>query len=70
MRNLPTLRQLKFLVAVADRRHFGQAAEACLRRQRAVDQILDVLQDLPRPIGDLEPDRGAVPAAARPLRAA
>jgi LysR family hydrogen peroxide-inducible transcriptional activator len=29
MKNLPTLRQLRFLVAVVERRHFGAAAEAC-----------------------------------------
>ena len=29
MINLPTLRQLRFLVAVVERRHFGAAAEAC-----------------------------------------
>jgi LysR family hydrogen peroxide-inducible transcriptional activator len=45
MRALPTLRQLKFLVAVADRRHFGQAAEACLVSQSTLSAAIQELED-------------------------
>ncbi|HKN31079.1 MAG TPA: LysR family transcriptional regulator, partial [Roseiarcus sp.] len=40
-----TLRQLKFLVAVADRRHFGQAAEACLVGQSTLSAAIQELEE-------------------------
>ena len=49
MRPLPTLRQLRYLVAVAEHRHFGRAAEDCLVTQstlsagiRELEQVLGV----------------------------
>src|SRR5271165_1438401 len=44
MRILPTLRQLKFLVALADRRHFGQAAEACYVSQSTLSAAIQELE--------------------------
>ncbi len=44
MRILPTLRQLKFLVALADRRHFGRAAEACLVSQSTLSTAIQELE--------------------------
>jgi LysR family transcriptional regulator, hydrogen peroxide-inducible genes activator len=44
MRVLPTLRQLKFLVALADRRHFGQAAEECLVSQSTLSAAIQELE--------------------------
>ncbi len=63
MRNLPTLRQLKFLVAVADRRHFGQAAEACLVGQSTLSAAI---QELEETLGVtlFEPTRRSVAATA------
>ena len=40
MKALPTLRQLRFLVALADRRHFGQAAEACFVSQSTLSAAI------------------------------
>ncbi|MFT5443873.1 MAG: LysR family hydrogen peroxide-inducible transcriptional activator [Myxococcota bacterium] len=47
--NLPTLRQLEYIVAVADQRHFGRAAEHCGVTQpglsaqvRELESLLDV----------------------------
>ncbi len=45
MRVLPTLRQLKFLVALADRRHFGQAAEASFVSQSTLSAAIQELED-------------------------
>ncbi len=45
MRTLPTLRQLRFMVAVADRRHFGQAAEACLVSQSTLSAAIQELEE-------------------------
>ena len=45
MRVLPTLRQLKFLVALADRRHFGRAAEACLVSQSTLSAAIQELEE-------------------------
>lgn len=46
MKALPTLRQLRYLVAVADRCHFGQAAEMCLVSQSALSAGIQELEDL------------------------
>lgn len=46
MRVLPTLRQLKYLVAVADHRHFGRAADECLIAQSTLSAGLRELEDL------------------------
>ncbi len=45
MRTLPTLRQLKFLVALADRNHFGRAAEACLVSQSTLSATIQELEE-------------------------
>ncbi len=42
---MPTLRQLKFLVALADRRHFGQAAEACFVSQSTLSAAIQELEE-------------------------
>jgi LysR family hydrogen peroxide-inducible transcriptional activator len=46
MKPLPTLRQLRFLVAVVERRHFGAAAEDCLVSQSALSTAILELEDL------------------------
>ncbi|MBP2297583.1 hydrogen peroxide-inducible genes activator [Azospirillum picis] len=46
MKPLPTLRQLRYLVAVVDRRHFGQAAESCLVSQSTLSAGLQELEEL------------------------
>ena len=46
MKTLPTLRQLKFLVTLADRRHFGQAADACLIAQSTLSAAIQDLEDV------------------------
>ena len=45
MKPLPTLRQLRFLVAVVERRHFGAAAEECLVSQSALSAAIQELED-------------------------
>jgi LysR family transcriptional regulator, hydrogen peroxide-inducible genes activator len=45
MMPLPTLRQLRFLVAVVERRHFGAAAEECLVSQSALSAAIQELED-------------------------
>jgi LysR family hydrogen peroxide-inducible transcriptional activator len=45
MRALPTLRQLRFLVALADRRHFGHAAEACFVSQSTLSAAIQELEE-------------------------
>ncbi|MBI5165825.1 MAG: hydrogen peroxide-inducible genes activator [Magnetospirillum sp.] len=42
----PTLRQLRYLVALADERHFGRAAEACLVTQSTLSSGLKELEQL------------------------
>jgi LysR family hydrogen peroxide-inducible transcriptional activator len=44
--HLPTLRQLRYLVALADHRHFGRAAEACLATQSTLSAGLQELEAL------------------------
>jgi LysR family hydrogen peroxide-inducible transcriptional activator len=46
MATLPTLRQLRFLVAVVDERHFGRAAEACLVGQSTLSAGIQELEAL------------------------
>ena len=46
MRPLPTLRQLRYLVAVADRRHFGRAAEDCLVTQSTLSSGIRELENV------------------------
>jgi LysR family hydrogen peroxide-inducible transcriptional activator len=46
MRNLPTLRQLRFLVAVIERRHFSAAAEDCLVSQSTLSAAIQEIEDL------------------------
>jgi LysR family hydrogen peroxide-inducible transcriptional activator len=43
---LPTLRQLRFLVAVVEKRHFGRAAEACLVGQSTLSAGVQELEQL------------------------
>jgi LysR family hydrogen peroxide-inducible transcriptional activator len=43
---VPTLRQLRYLVAIVDRCHFGQAAEACLIGQSTLSAAIQELEDL------------------------
>ncbi len=44
--NRPTLRQLEYIVAVADERHFGRAAEACFVTQPALSAQVRELESL------------------------
>lgn len=46
MKPTPTLRQLRYLVAVVERCHFGQAAEACLVSQSTLSAAIQELEDL------------------------
>ncbi len=46
MRPTPTLRQLRYLVAVVDRCHFGQAAAACTVSQSTLSASIQELEDL------------------------
>jgi LysR family hydrogen peroxide-inducible transcriptional activator len=45
-RPLPTLRQLRYLVALAEHRHFGRAAETCLATQSTLSAGLQELETL------------------------
>lgn len=45
MRVLPTLRQLRYLVALAEYRHFGRAAESCLATQSTLSAGLQELEN-------------------------
>lgn len=46
MKILPTLRQLRYLVALAEHRHFGRAAETCLATQSTLSAGLQELENL------------------------
>lgn len=46
MKPLPTLRQLRYLLAVVDRGHFGRAAESCLVSQSTLSASIQELEDL------------------------
>ncbi|MFO1128383.1 MAG: hydrogen peroxide-inducible genes activator [Rhodospirillales bacterium] len=46
MRTIPTLRQLRYLVALADRQHFGRAAEDCLVTQSTLSAGIQELEAL------------------------
>lgn len=46
MKPLPTLRQLRYLIAVVDRGHFGRAAENCLVSQSTLSAAIQELEDL------------------------
>lgn len=46
MKPIPTLRQLRYLVALADHSHFGHAAEACLVTQSTLSAGLQELEAL------------------------
>jgi len=46
MKNIPTLRQLRFLTALAEHRHFGHAAESCLIGQSTLSAGIQELEDL------------------------
>lgn len=64
MRLLPTLRQLKYLVAVAEQRHFGRAADDCLVTQSTLSAGLRELEDL---LGVTLVERGRRQAALTPI---
>lgn len=46
MRVLPTLRQLRYLVSLAEHKHFGRAAEACFATQSTLSAGLQELENL------------------------
>lgn len=46
MKPTPSLRQLRYLIAVVDLRHFGQAAEACHVSQSTLSAAIQELEDL------------------------
>ena len=46
MKALPTLKQLRYLVALADHGHFGQAAEACFVTQSTLSSGIQELETL------------------------
>ena len=46
MRPLPTLRQLRYLTALAEHLHFGRAAEACLATQSTLSAGLQELETI------------------------
>jgi LysR family transcriptional regulator, hydrogen peroxide-inducible genes activator len=46
MMNLPSMRHLRHLTALADHRHFGRAADACAVTQSTLSASIKVLEDL------------------------
>lgn len=64
MRHLPTLRQLRYLVAVAENRHFGRAAEDC----RVTQSTLSAgIQELEAVLGVTLIERGKRQVSLTPL---
>lgn len=53
--NLPTVKQLRYLCALAEHRHFGQAAQACFVSQSALSTAI---QELEQNLGVLLFERG------------
>ena len=64
MKPIPTLRQLRYLVAVADHRHFGRAAEDCLVTQSTLSAGIQELEAL---LGVTLIERGKRQATPTPL---
>ena len=61
METLPTLKQLRHLVALADNRHFGKAAKACFVTQSTLSASIKELEDvLQAPLVDRTNRRVAV----------
>lgn len=56
MIGLPTLKQLRYLCALADKRHFGRAAQACFVSQSALSTGI---QELEQTLGVVLFERGA-----------
>src|SRR5262245_34767880 len=46
MMNLPSMRHLRHLTALADHRHFGRAANACAVTQSTLSASIKTLEDL------------------------
>ena len=44
MKRLPTMKQLQYLVALADTRHFGRAAERCHITQSTLSAAFAILR--------------------------
>jgi LysR family hydrogen peroxide-inducible transcriptional activator len=64
MKPIPTLRQLRYLVALADHRHFGRAAEDCLVTQSTLSAGIQELEAL---LGVTLIERGKRQATPTPL---
>ena len=64
MKPIPTLRQLRYLVALADHRHFGRAAEECLVTQSTLSAGIQELEAL---LGVTLIERGRRQATPTPL---
>ncbi|MGP1353483.1 MAG: LysR family transcriptional regulator, partial [Parasphingopyxis sp.] len=61
---MPTLRQLEYLVAIADNQHFGRAAQAVHVSQPTLSQQLRTLEDR---LGVVLVERGAPTAELTPI---
>lgn len=64
MRPLPTLRQLRYLVAVAEEGHFGRAADACAVTQSTLSAGIRELEGV---LGTVLVDRSRQPARLTPV---
>jgi LysR family hydrogen peroxide-inducible transcriptional activator len=64
MKSIPTLRQLRYLVALADHRHFGRAAADCLVTQSTLSAGIQELEAL---LGVTLIERGKRQARPTPL---